>query len=159
MAWRQHITVDHDPLEYVALAITVRMRHAEGAHMTVQEMSVLDHLLAHDASVIPSEACVALVSASDKQNAAKIARDAQLSALGANVKEMASKMGEVFHTLRSQGNEVKQLTTSMRTLKSQFEKFEHALEMLTPTQQQPANNHNDAAPPQLPNPGPRAPPS
>ena len=112
IAWRTHTQIDHNPLEYVALAITLRMRQKQinGVHnMTSHEQHVLDRLLKHDASVLPLEQCVALLSAKEDSAAGTVAPEAFLSSridkLEAEIRAQRAdmrKVGALLHDLSSQ---------------------------------------------------------
>ena len=88
-AWRAHTLIDHNPIEYVALAISLRLRQTE-AHldeMTSHERYALERLLAHDASVIPIEQCASLASAGREKNT-----DTQVKELAAQVQLLAASV-------------------------------------------------------------------
>lgn len=55
--WEKHVEIDHNPMNYVALALTLGFRQHEVHKFTAYEAYVYQRLLEDDASLLPSNVC------------------------------------------------------------------------------------------------------
>lgn len=55
--WEEHIEVDHNPMDYVALALSLRFREGDVDKFTAYEAYVYQQLLRNDARLLPMKTC------------------------------------------------------------------------------------------------------
>ena len=125
-AWRRHVKVEHNPLEYVALAITLRVRHADvnsASSMTTQERNVLERFLTRDASVIPLEACSSLTSAHYQFSST--------SATSTQIHQLESRVEDIAATIREHGSRTQGVENLVRDIQVQLTQLQESLAIST----------------------------